>query len=161
MKKKKKEIVNTQIVKEGLEDITKKSNGFINEFKVFIARGNVIDLAVGVIIGNAFSKIVTSLTNNILMPLVGIVIGGFDFTNLSYTFKVWHKTVELKYGIFLQNTVDFLITAFCIFIVIKIMNQIFAKKEAASKEKETAPKKEEIILLEEIRDLLKENQKTK
>lgn len=121
----------------------------------------MIDLAVGVIIGNAFSKIVTSLTNNILMPLVGIVIGGFDFTNLSYTFNVWHKTVELKYGIFLQNTVDFLITAFCIFIVIKIMNQIFAKKEAASKEKEAAPKKEEIILLEEIRDLLKENQKTK
>lgn len=158
MKRKKKEIVNSKKVKESLEDITKKSNGFINEFKVFIARGNVMDLAVGVIIGNAFSNIVTSLTNNILMPLVGIVIGGFDFTNLSYTFNMWHKTVELKYGIFLQNTVDFLITAFCIFIVIKIMNRLFAKKEEESKNQEEKTKKEEILLLEEIRDLLKNQQ---
>lgn len=150
---KKKELLDSQKMKESLEDISKKSNGFINEFKIFIARGNVMDLAVGVIIGNAFSKIVTSLTNNILMPLVGVVVGGFDFSKLSYTFNAWGKEVALNYGEFIQNTVDFLITAFCIFVVIKIMNKLFAKKE---KKKETEVKKSnEEILLEEIRDLLK------
>lgn len=150
---KKKELLDSQKMKESLEDISKKSNGFINEFKIFIARGNVMDLAVGVIIGNAFSKIVTSLTNNILMPLVGVVVGGFDFSKLSYTFNAWDKEVALNYGEFIQNTVDFLITAFCIFVVIKIMNKLFAKKE---EKKETEVKKSnEEILLEEIRDLLK------
>ena len=150
---KKKELLDSQKMKESLEDISKKSNGFINEFKIFIARGNVMDLAVGVIIGNAFSKIVTSLTNNILMPLVGVVVGGFDFSKLSYTFSAWGKEVALNYGEFIQNTVDFLITAFCIFVVIKIMNKLFAKKE---EKKETEVKKaNEEILLEEIRDLLK------
>lgn len=158
---KKKEHIDNQKVKEGLKDISKKSHGFINEFKTFIARGNVMDLAVGVIIGNAFSKIVTSLTDNILMPLVGIVIGGFDFTNLSYTCTLWTRTVELKYGIFIQNTVDFLLTAFCIFIVIKAMNKIFTKKEEMKKEepKEPPKKSDETILLEEIRDLLKEQKR--
>lgn len=154
---KKKEHINNKKVKESLKDISKKSNGFLTEFKTFIARGNVMDLAVGVIIGNAFSKIVTSLTDNILMPLVGVVIGGFDFTSLSYTFNVFERTVELKYGIFIQNTVDFLLTAFCIFIVIKIMNRIFAKKEEKKQEQlelEPPKKREEIILLEDIRDLL-------
>ena len=140
--------------KVDLKEIGKKGNGFFNEFKTFIARGNVMDLAVGVIVGNAFSKIVTSLTNNILMPLVGVVIGGFDFSNLSYTFNIWGRSVLLKYGEFIQNTVDFLITAFCIFMVIKIMNGIFKKKEEV---KETAPvKSDEVKLLEEIRDLLKQ-----
>lgn len=149
--------INSNDVRESLKDITKKSNGFINEFKTFIARGNVMDLAVGVIIGNAFSKIVTSLTDNILMPLVGLIIGGFDFTNLSYKFVLWSRTVELKYGIFIQNAVDFFITAFCIFTVIKIMNKIFVKKEEAKKEE---PKKsDETLLLEEIRDLLKAEKK--
>ncbi len=144
-------------VKKELKDIKKKSNGFINEFKTFIARGNVMDLAVGVIIGNAFSKIVTSLTNNILMPLVGVVVGGFDFTKLSYTFTIWSREVELKYGEFIQNTVDFLITAFCIFVVIKIMNNIFKKKEEQKEEEKhpVPPKTDEVLLLEEIRDLLK------
>lgn len=141
-----------------IEKIKKNSKGFIEEFKTFIARGNVMDLAVGVIVGNAFSKIVTSLTNNILMPLIGVVIGGFDFSNLSYTFSIWGREVVLKYGEFIQNTVDFLITAFCIFVVVKIMNRIFSKKEAEKEEvKEVVPKKsDETLLLEEIRDLLKE-----
>lgn len=141
-----------------IEKIKKNSKGFIEEFKTFIARGNVMDLAVGVIVGNAFSKIVTSLTNNILMPLIGVVIGGFDFSNLSYTFSIWGREVVLKYGEFIQNTVDFLITAFCIFVVVKIMNSIFSKKEAEKEEvKEEVPKKsDETLLLEEIRDLLKE-----
>ena len=77
-----------ELKKINLKKIKEQQNSFFKEFKQFIARGNVMDLAVGVIIGNAFSKIVTSLTNNILMPLVGVVIGGFDFSNLSYTFNI-------------------------------------------------------------------------
>lgn len=147
-------------IKDGLKDISKKGNGFFGEFKTFIARGNVMDLAVGVIIGNAFSKIVTSLTDNILMPLVGVLIGGFDFTNLAYAFNLWDRTVNLKYGIFIQNTVDFLITAFCIFLVVKIMNKLFAKKEEAKKEEPKEPvKSDEVKLLEEIRDLMKDQPK--
>ena len=141
-------------VKENLTELKDKGVGFINEFKTFIARGNVMDLAVGVIIGNAFSKIVTSLTNNILTPLIGVIIGGFDFSKLSYTFKLWGREVELLYGIFIQNTVDFLITAFCIFMVIKILAKLSRKKEE-EKEEPVVIKTDEVLLLEEIRDLLK------
>lgn len=137
-----------------LKQIKNKGTGFFAEFKKFISRGNVIDLAIGVIIGNAFSKIVTSLTNNILMPLVGVLIGGFDFNGLSANISVWGREVCLKYGEFIQNTVDFLITAFCIFVVIKIMNSLFAKKQE-KKEEEKPAKSDEVVLLEEIRDLLK------
>lgn len=122
----------------------------IKEFKKFIARGNVIDLAVGVIVGGAFSKIVSSLVDNLLMPLIGIVIGGLDFTNLSITIGA----AEIKYGMFLQNVLDFLIISFCIFILVKLINKITNKKE--EEKKPTPPKKsDETILLEEIRDLLK------
>lgn len=144
--------------KEDKIKIKEKNKKFIEEFKEFIARGNVMDLAVGVIIGAAFGKIVTSLTDNILMPIIGILIGGFDFTQLSLKISIWSRTIELKYGIFLQNTVDFLITAFCIFIIIKLVNKIFRKKEEI-KQETPAPKSEEVLLLEEIRDLLKENKK--
>ncbi len=146
-------------LKKELETLSKKSNGFFGEFKTFIARGNVMDLAVGVIIGNAFSKIVTSLTNNILMPLVGVVVGGFNFTSLSYSFKVWGREVILNYGEFIQNTVDFLITAFCIFLVIKVMNKLFQKKQKEEAEAVASEpvKSDEVKLLEEIRDLLKES----
>jgi large conductance mechanosensitive channel len=87
----------------------------IKEFKEFIKRGNVLDLAVGVIIGGAFQKIVSSLVDNILMPLLGLVIGGVDFTNLSI--KVLNA--EVKYGLFIQNVIDFLIVAFCVFLLVK------------------------------------------
>lgn len=137
-----------------LKDIKKKSSGFISEFKTFIARGNVMDLAVGVIIGGAFSNIVTSLTNNILMPIVGIVVGGFNFSELACHIKVWGREVVLNYGVFIQNTVDFLLTALCIFIIIKFINRFFNKKK--EEEKPAAPvKSDEVKLLEEIRDLLK------
>lgn len=145
-----------ELKKINLKKIKEQQNSFFKEFKQFIARGNVMDLAVGVIIGNAFSKIVTSLTNNILMPLVGVVIGGFDFSNLSYTFNIWNRTVDLKYGEFIQNTVDFLITAFCIFVIIKIVNKIFNKKEESKDEPKEPVKSDEVKLLEEIRNLLKE-----
>jgi len=120
------------------------------EFKKFIARGNVMDLAVGVIIGGAFGKIVTSLVNDVLMPAIGVIIGGLDFSNLSITIK----DSKIMYGSFIQNIVDFLIVSFCIFILIKIVNKITRKKE---EEKVEEPKKtDEVMLLEEIRDLLKE-----
>ena len=127
----------------------------LNEFKEFISRGNVIDMAVGVVIGSAFSKIVTSLVNDIIMPLVGIIIGGLDFTSLSIKIK----DSEILYGSFIQNIVDFLIIAACIFIVIKIMNKFKKQKPAEEPKPVEAP--EDIKLLTEIRDLLKkENNKT-
>lgn len=126
----------------------------LQEFKKFISRGNVFDLAIGVVIGNAFSKIVTSLVDNIIMPLVGIIIGGVDFTKLSITlFKV-----KIEFGIFIQNIVDFLIIAFCIFMAVKIVNKLTHKEEQKQKPEK---KSDDIILLEEIRDLLKENNKIK
>ena len=125
----------------------------IKEFKKFISRGNVVDLAVGVVIGGAFSKIVTSLVDNIIMPIVGIIIGGIDFTNLNL--KIWG--VKIEFGIFIQNVVDFLIVAFCIFMVIRIFNDITHKN--TKKEDPKPVKSDEVILLEEIRDLLKEKNK--
>ena len=126
----------------------------LNEFKEFISRGNVIDMAVGVVIGSAFSKIVTSLVNDIIMPLVGVIIGGLDFTSLSIKIK----DSEILYGSFIQNIVDFLINAACIFTVIKIMNKF--KKQKPADEPKPVETPEDIKLLTEIRDLLKkENNK--
>ena len=134
--------------KEIRKEIKTKSGKTIKEFKEFISKGNVIDLAVGVIIGGAFSKIVSSLVNDIIMPLIGIVIGGINLTNL--TLKLGDATVN--YGVFLQNILDFLIVALCIFIFVKIINKFNRKKETSP----APPKKDDkTILLEEIRDLLK------
>ena len=123
----------------------------MDEFKKFISKGNVLDLAVGVIIGGAFQKIVTSLVNDIIMPLLGIVIGGRDFSNLSI--KV--KDATINYGTFIQNIVDFLLMAFCIFIFIKLLNSIKDRLEKNKKEEVKVTKSNEEKLLEEIRDLLK------
>ena len=124
-----------------------KAKGFIKEFKTFIKRGNVVDLAVGFIMGSAFGKIVTSMVEDILMPLIGIIIGGIDFQNL--TFKIGNAVV--KYGSFLQNIINFLIVSFCIFIFVKIINEF---KEEEKVEEKVEPSSEE-KLLTEIRDLLK------
>lgn len=126
----------------------------IKEFKEFISRGNVVDLAVGVIMGSAFGKIVTSLVNDIIMPLVGVIIGGIDFTSLSI--KIKESTI--MYGSFIQNIVDFLIVAVCIFIMVKMINKLNnlnKKKEVKEEVKEEIKKTDEVLLLEEIRDLLK------
>ncbi|MBR5687946.1 MAG: large-conductance mechanosensitive channel protein MscL [Prevotella sp.] len=123
--------------------------GFIKEFKEFAMKGNVMDMAVGVIIGGAFGKIVSSLVDDVLMPVIGMITGGVDFTSL--TAKVGDATVN--YGTFIQNIIDFLIIAFCIFLMIKGMNKLTKKKE-----EEPAPDPEpsnEEKLLGEIRDLLK------
>ena len=133
-------------------DDSKIVNKTFKEFKEFISKGNVIDLAVGVIIGGAFSKIVSSLVNDIIMPLIGIIIGGIDFTNL--TFKI--KDATVSYGVFIQNILDFLIVAACIFTFVKLINKLNHKKEEPKEEVKEEPKKsDEVLLLEEIRDLLK------
>lgn len=130
---------------------------FISEFKEFISKGNVLDMAVGVIIGGAFSKIVSSLVNDVMMPLIGIIIGGHDFTNLSI--KVGNA--KIMYGSFLQNVVDFLIVAFCLFTVIKIINRFKKKQEKNENKEKIKTPSEEVILLSEIRDLLKTDITTK
>lgn len=140
-------------IREKAEKFSNESKGFIKEFKTFIARGNVIDLAVGVIIGGAFGKIVTSFTT-ILTSLIGLVLGGVNFAGLSFQVK----DATIKYGEFLQNVLDFLITAFCIFLFIKLINKIM-KKEKKEEPKSPPKKADDVILLEEIRDLLKENKK--
>lgn len=153
---------NEQKIKENFKNIQKETAGFFGEFKKFIAKGNVMDLAVGVIIGTAFSNIVKSLTDNILMPLIGVIVGGYDFSVLSLPLKFGKQAIDLKYGLFVQSTVDFLLTAFCIFIMVKILNSFFKKKEEEEKnaEKPAEPTKtNEELLLEEIRDLLKEQNK--
>ena len=132
----------------------------MNEFKDFISRGNVIDLAVGVIIGGAFGTIVSSLVDDILMPIIGVILGGVDFSNLSI--KVEDATV--KYGMFIQNVIDFLIVAFCVFLLVKFVNklsEIAEKKKKKEEKKEEAKKADDIVLLEEIRDLLKKQNKAK
>ena len=136
------------------EEVKEKGKKTLGEFKKFIAKGNIMDMAVGVIMGSAFGKIVSSLVDNILMPLIGVVIGGVDFTDLSI--KV--KDATVAYGIFIQNIIDFLIIAFCIFIMVKFLEKLNKKKE--EEEKSEAPKKDEnTVLLEEIRDLLKEKER--
>ncbi len=129
----------------------------IGEFKEFIARGNVVDLAVGVIIGSAFGKIVTSLVNDILMPIIGVILGGINFTSLTLKFK----DATISYGNFIQNVIDFLIVAFCIFMFVKTINLLTRRKKKVDEEKVEKTKSDEVILLEEIRDLLKNNNKTK
>ena len=124
----------------------------IKEFKAFIERGSVIDLAVGVVIGGAFSSIVTSLVNDIIMPLIGIIIGGIDFTGLS--FKV--GSAYVKYANFIQNVINFLIIAFALFLLVKGINKLSHKEEP---KKEESKKSDEVILLEEIRDVLKKKSK--
>lgn len=125
----------------------------VKEFKEFINKGNVVELAVGVIIGTAFSKIVTSLVNDMLMPIIGILIGGLNFTNLSLKFK----DATIMYGNFIQNIIDFLIIAFCVFMFVKLINKFTHKEE---KKEAPKPKKDpQLELLEEIRDLLKNSKK--
>lgn len=140
--------------------------GFIQEFKTFALKGNVVDMAVGVIIGGAFGKIVTSLVNDVIMPPLGMLIGKVNFTDLALNLGTEAEPVMWKYGAFLQQVFDFLIVALCIFFLIKGINRLsdLSKKkeeEAAAAAPEPAPAPEpeptkEELLLAEIRDLLKE-----
>ena len=148
--------------KETLKKAKEKTGGFAREFGEFIKKGNVVDMAVGVVIGSAFGAIVTSLVNDIIMPLVSLATGGLDFTNWFVSLDgTKYATLEeataagaatLNYGNLISVIINFIIVAFCIFLVVKAMNK-FRKKEEP---KEEAPKKEaDVVVLEEIRDLLK------
>lgn len=134
-------------------------NKTLNEFKTFISRGNILDMAVGVIMGTAFSKIVTSIVNDIFMPLIGLLLGGLNFSGLS----VQIRDTVIAYGAFIQNVIDFLIVAVCLFLVIRFMAKLTAKKKAAeeaeAKQAPASAKSDEAVLLEEIRDLLKKESK--
>lgn len=125
----------------------------IKEFKEFIARGNVMDLAIGVIIGGAFSAIVTSLVNNIFTPIIGLILGGLDFSNLAITVG----DAKIMYGAFIQSVIDFLIVAIVIFIVIKAINKVSNLKKKEEEKAEEVTKSAELATLEEIRDLLKKH----
>jgi large conductance mechanosensitive channel len=126
--------------------------GMIQEFKEFVSRGNVMDLAIGVIIGGAFGKIVTALVDSVIMPVVGLVLGGVDFAALALRLGgTDEKPVLLKYGVLIQATVDFLILAFCVFLLAKAMNRMRKKPAPAA----PAAPPADVVLLTEIRDLLK------
>ena len=159
-------------------NLTKQAMGLLQEFKAFALKGNVVDMAVGVIIGGAFGKIVTSLVNDIIMPPIGAVMGGVDFKDLAVVIKeaeaeVLNEAGEVvtaavpevlwKYGAFIQQVVDFLIIAISVFVMIKLINKLSSmrkkEEEAAVAEPAPAPEPEptkEEVLLAEIRDLLKE-----
>lgn len=146
-------------------EIKKKGSKFLQDFKAFALKGNVMDMAVGVIIGGAFGKIVSSLVADVIMPLLGLLIGGINFTDLHFTLKaatevdgVAQPAVMLNYGTFLQTMFDFLIIAFSIFLFIKLLSNLQRKKEAAPAPEPPAPSKEE-QLLTEIRDLLAESKR--
>ncbi|MFT5141155.1 MAG: large conductance mechanosensitive channel [Lysobacterales bacterium] len=127
-----------------------------SEFKVFVMRGNVVDMAVGIIIGGAFGKIISSFVNDVLMPPIGMLMGGVDFSALAFTLKEAAgdvAAVTVNYGLFVQAVVDFLIVAMAIFMAIRYMNSMKKEEEAAPAE--PAPPSDEVLLLTEIRDSLK------
>ena len=155
--------------------VKEKAGGFVSEFKTFIARGNVVDMAVGVIIGGAFGNISKSLVNDVVMPAVSMLTGGLNFESWKLVLKeavldaegaVDTAEVAMNFGLFISTIVDFLITALAVFCVIKVINGMRAKAEAAKKKEEAAepetppappePSAEEKLLME-IRDLLKEH----
>lgn len=133
----------------------------LKEFKEFISKGNVMDMAIGIVIGGAFAAIVNSVVNDILMPVIGYLTAGVDFTDLKIVMQeavleggeVVKPEVALNYGTLIQTIINFLIVAFFIFLMVKGLNQLRRKEEAAPEE--PAPKSDEVLLLEEIRDSLK------
>lgn len=134
-------------IMKNAKEAKEKSGKFVNDFKSFIARGNVVDLAVGVVIGSAFGKIVSSVVDDILMPIIGVLIGGIDFSSLSV--KVGEANIS--YGKFVQNVIDFLIIAFFVFLIVKFFERFNKKEEEVAEVKED----EKVVLLKEIRDELK------
>lgn len=131
--------------------------GMVQEFKTFAMRGNVVDMAIGIIMGAAFGKIVSSFVADVVMPPIGVLVGGVDFSNLAITMKEaagGAAAVTVNYGRFLQTVVDFLIIAAAIFLVVKGMNKLIKKEEAAPA---APPPSKEEVLLAEIRDLLKKS----
>lgn len=134
----------------------------VEDFKKFAFKGNVLDMAIGVIVGGAFSKIVTSVVNDLVMPMFGAVLGGNDMADLKWVIKPADEALgvaelSIKYGSFMQTVVDFMIIALSIFVFIKIMGNVMRKKEAQEAPPEPPKKEDSVVILEEIRDLLKDN----
>ena len=130
----------------------------LKDFKEFAFKGNVLDMAIGVIIGAAFGKIVTSLVNDLIMPIISILTGGLNFTDLKYVITPKHGDIAenaIAYGSFIQNVVNFFIIAFCIFIFVKLIEKVKRKDKEEVKVEEAPAKADDVVLLEEIRDLLK------
>ena len=140
-------------MKEEIRKAQKSAKEEAGEFKKFISKGNVVDMAVGVIIGGAFGKIVTSLVNDIITPAIGIIIGGLNFSNLS----IQIGEAKIMYGNFIQTVIDFLIIAICIFSVIRIFERVKNRNKKEEPAPEAPKKSAEVLLLEEIRDLMKNN----
>lgn len=143
---------------------------FLNDFKDFALKGNVIDMAVGVIVGGAFGKIVTSLVNDILMPVISIITGGDGYKNLKYVITEGRpaadgvaavEEVAVNYGLFIQNIVDFIIIALCIFIALRVTMKFMHKEKEAEAEAPAPKPSTEEKLLTEIRDILREDSKAK
>jgi large conductance mechanosensitive channel len=133
---------------------------FVKEFREFAVKGNVVDMAVGIIIGAAFGKIVSSLVSDVVTPPLGYIIGGVDFTKLAATLPTMTEGAEpvtIRYGVFLQATFDFLIVALAIFMLVKLINRLRRAEEAKPAAPPAPPRQE--VLLEEIRDLLKQQQR--
>ena len=124
----------------------------LNEFKEFAMRGNVVDMAVGIIIGGAFGKIVSSFVNDVIMPPIGMLMGGVDFSNLAIALGEGEEAASINYGVFINTVLDFLIVAFAIFMVIRAMNKL--KKKEEEKPAEPPKPSEEVLLLTEIRNAL-------
>ena len=136
-----------------------EKKGFFGEFKEFISRGNVMDMAVGVIIGGAFTTIVNSLVNDVIMPLIGVIVGGVSFTDMKWVLTPGTEEVAevaVYYGTFIQNIVNFLIIAFVVFTMVKMINSLHKKEEPAPEPERPAEPEvpEDILLLREIRDSL-------
>lgn len=128
--------------------------GILDEFKAFISRGNVIDLAVGVIIGGAFGKIVSSLVDDILMPIFGMLLGGLNFSSLSIVIG----DARINYGVFIQNIINFIIVAAGIFFMVKIINKLHSKNTTKVEDEKVVKKEDEqLLVLKEIRDQLKKS----
>ena len=134
---------------------------FIEDFKAFALKGNVFDMAVGMIIGAAFTTIVKSLVDDIIMPLIGILTGGFDLTGLAIKLSEEEGAAQLSYGLFLQNVLNFLVIALTIFIFIRLIGKLHRKKEEEAAPPEPPKKSDEVLLLEEISATLKELTKEK
>lgn len=131
--------------------------GILKEFQEFAMRGNVLDMAIGIIIGGAFGTIIKSLVGDVLMPPIGLLMGGIDFSAMSIVLKEAvgkDPAVMIKYGTFINSVISFLIVAFCVFLIVKAMNEAKKRLEKQEEEAPAAPPRQE-VLLEEIRDLLK------
>jgi len=145
-----------EIAKEACKKAGKRASKIVAEFKEFISRGNVTDMAVGIIVGTAFTATVNSIVNDVVMPLIGLILGGIDLTTLSATVNspfFADLSVTVEYGLFLQSVVSFLVIAICVFFMVKTLNA-FRRRIAPPPPEKPAKPDEHIVLLTEIRDLL-------